>query len=954
MSATSTDPPQQDEATADAAIAHSLSTAQLSWRQGDRERAIDMLCTAAAAAPQAAKIWARLGIYALDVARNVDAHKWLQKALVYAPGDAASWTNLGIASLRLGHIDEAIAAYRRALTLDPVAISAYVNLGNALQQKGDVDGAVAALESALAHSPDARGVLNNLGNLYKEQGRFDDAFAAYEDARRAAPDFRPAFSNLLALTKLSARHSPEDIYALHRAFAQRFEAEWRADYVPATNAPDPERRLRIGYVSPDCHTALPAFLEPVLRCHDRARFEVFAYFNNPQPAEALRRLGRVTARFMKGAHDSTVAQWIRDDAIDVLIDIAGHTGHNRLGVFGRKPAPVQITWLDYLNTTGLDTIDYRLTDTVSDPPGASEALHSEALIRLAPTQWCWNPPAPYHVPRPLPLLAAGFPTLGSFNNGSKLTDTTLALWSSVLGAISTVRLVMVGVPYGTAHARVRAAFGANADRIRIVSRLDRDVFRREAAGIDIALDPHPFSGATTTLEMLWQGVPVVTWPGATSPSRSTASLLTTLGLDDWIARNADDYVALAKRAVAAPDTLQALRAELPGRLRASALCDAASFTRKLEDVLREAWRTWCARKGAPSTGTRGSLVPPSASSALRRIAGDAMLARSNAALRAGSTAGIHDACALLDEYPEWLPAQRAYLASLLLWSRGQADLVARMFPPPPDSSRRPRVSVIICSIDAQKFATVTASYRQRFAGYPLEIIGVHDARSLAEGYNRGAARSTGDLLVFSHDDIELVTTDFAPRLVTHFSHYDGIGVAGASRITGPHWGHAGQRFVHGHILHAPPRDRGGALLMASGFQQPVCEAFCGIDGVFIAVKRNVWETHRFDAEHYDGFHLYDIDFTWRASGAGARLAVPLDLLLLHRSTGRYDAAWRRYAMRFVAQAGLDPLAPPSPGGMQARLETLEQIDALRAAMLHFRFGALAGSEAQPGAELPGR
>ena len=304
---------------------------------------------------------------------------------------AAAWTNLGTARLRLGRVDDAVAAYRRAQALDPASLAAHVNLGNALEQAGDVDAAVASLEAALELDPEAHEVLNNLGNLYKTQGRADDAIAAYEAARRAAPAFRPAWSNLLAATKLSFHRTPEEIYGLHRAFAARFEWDWQAGYVPAANPPDPDRRLRIGYVSPDCHTALPAFVEPVLRAHDRARFEVFAYFNNPQPQATLDRLGAVAARVMKGAPDATVAQWIRDDGIDILIDIAGHTGHNRLGVFGRKPAPVQVTWLDYLNTTGLDAIDYRITDAVSDPPGATEAHSSETLIRVAPAQWCWKP-----------------------------------------------------------------------------------------------------------------------------------------------------------------------------------------------------------------------------------------------------------------------------------------------------------------------------------------------------------------------------------------------------------------------------------------------------------------------------------------------------------------------------------------------------------------------------------
>jgi len=918
-------------------IARTLADAQGAWEHGNRPRAFALLSALAERLPGDATVRGSLGAYALEAGRYDEALRSLEAALALDVGDAATWTNLGTARVRLGRAAEAVVAYRQALALDPGALAAQVNLGNALQQTGDVDGAVAALEAARALDPESHEILNNLGNLYKEQGRGEEALAAYEAARRAAPAFAPAFSNLLAATKLSAHHSPDEIYALHRAFSAQFESDWRAGYVPLANTPDPGRRLRLGYVSPDCHTALPAFVEPVLRAHDRARFDVFAYFNNPQPQATLDRLGGVTARVMRGHADAAVAQWIRDDRIDVLLDIAGHTGHNRLGVLGRKPAPVQMTWLDYLNTTGLDAIDYRITDATSDPVGSSDAFASETLARLGPAQWCWNPPSDAIAPGPLPMLASDHPTFGSFNNGSKLTDETLALWARLLATIPTARLVVVGVAEGSAQARVRAAFGAAASRVRVTARVAPDAFRRETAAVDIALDPRPFSGATTTLEMLIQGVPVVTWPGATPPSRSTASLLSALGLDGWIARDGDDYLAIVKRALADRDALATLRAGLPGRLRASPLCDAPAFARKLEALVVDAWKTWCARKTEPA-GTVAS--PPSAAAALRTIDGDAQLLRIEASLRARNLdSAVAAACALVDERPEWQDAHRAYLQALLAWSRTEPDLVARTFPPPAAHAGRPRISVVICSIDPRKFERVTASYRQRFAGHALEIVGVHDARSLAEGYNRAATRARGDVLVFSHDDIELGTPDFAPRMLAHLDRYDGIGVAGASRVVGPKWGHAGQRHVHGHVLHAAPAGRTGVLLMAAGFQAPVCENIRVIDGVFIAVRRHVWATQRFDADTYDGFHLYDLDFTWRASGAGAQLAVPLDLLLLHRSTGRYDAAWRRYARRFVARTGLDPLAPPVPGGLQARLETSEQVDVLRAALLHFRFGA---------------
>jgi hypothetical protein len=698
-------------------------------------------------------------------------------------------------------------------------------------------------------------------------------------------------------------------------------------------------------VSPDCHTALPAFVEPVLRSHDRARFDVFAYFNNPQPPDALARLGPLEARVMRGATDETVAQWIRSDGIDVLVDIAGHTGHNRLGVFGRKPAPVQVTWLDYLNTTGLDAIDYRLTDAVSDPPGDSDSLHSEALLRLAPAQWCWSPPSAPPAPGPLPALAAGHLTLGSFNNCSKLTDATLALWARVLAALPQARLLVVGVPPGMARARIEAALaGVGADRVRVLPRLDADAFRRAVATVDVALDPTPFSGATTTLEALWQGLPVVTRPGATSPSRSTASILTALGLAEWIADDDAGYVAIVQRASESTARLAELRAELPQRLRQSPLCDADRFTRDLERLLAGAWRDWCARQRSVASGTGAPLATageaPGRAPALRRLDLDARLAAIEAMLHEGrGPDAVAGACALIDDEPQWHAAQRAYVQALLAWSRTQPGLAERVFPPPAGTARRPKTSVLVCSIDPVRFRNVTASYHRRFAGFPLEIIGIHDARSLADGYNRAAAQATGDLLVFSHDDIELVTPDFAQRLFAHLDRYDGVGVAGASQVVGPRWGDAGQRAMHGHVLHPSPPGRPGALLMAAGFQRPVCDGIRVLDGVFVAVRRHVWETHRFDADRYDGFHLYDLDFTWRASGAGARLAVATDLVLFHASLGRYDDAWHRYARRFVADAGLDPLHPRRPGGLQVRLETQEQVDALRAAMTFFRYGA---------------
>jgi hypothetical protein len=563
------------------------------------------------------------------------------------------------------------------------------------------------------------------------------------------------------------------------------------------------------------------------------------------------------------------------------------------------------------------------------------------LLRLSPAQWCWNPPGAIERSTPLPALHAGHLTLGSFNNGSKLTDATLALWARVLAAVPHTRLVVVGVPPGSATSRIEAALGA---RVRVVPRLDPAAFRAAIAASDVALDPLPFSGATTTLEALWQGVPVVTRAGATSASRSSASILSALELPEWIADDDDGYIAIVERAARSLDALAKLRRQLPGIVRHSALCDADRFTAGLERTLRETWRTWCGRK----EGVAASSLPvaPAVVKSLldarsaRRVALDARLVRLDAALQEGRGAeAVLDACRLLDDEPHWKAAHRAYLRVLLAWAQRHAGLVERTFAPPPPTGWRPKVSALVCSIDRARFERVTASYRARFEGFELEIVGVHDARSLAEGYNRAAARATGDVLLFSHDDIELVTADFAARLVAHLERYDGVGVAGASQVAGPRWSDAAPHAAHGHILHAPPPGRTGVLLMAWGFQRPVCEDIELLDGAFIAVRRHVWESVRFDPDRYDGFHLYDLDFTWRASAAGMRLAVPADLLLFHASQGRYGEAWRRYARRFVEAAGLDWLAPAPPAGLQARLESREQVDLLRAALLHFRYGA---------------
>lgn len=557
--------------------------------------ALAISCTTPLAA--SAEAWHLAGIVALQRRDTMQAITRLARATDLSPTDAAAWNNLGTAFSRAARYSDAIDAFRHALKLAPNQAGTTLNLGSALQAEGDLDGAVVAVEAALKLAPDMPEVWNNLGNLYKEQGRLADALHAYDKALELAPTFRVAYSNRLAALKLSVEHDAAALLAAHRGFALRFETEYPGAYRAEEHDADPNRRLRIGYVSPDCHGAVPAFILPVLRAHDPTLFEIYCYYNNPQLPETDTGIAaRVRRRIMAGLDDAQVAAQVHADGIDILIDIAGHAGHNRLGVFMQRPAPIQVTWLDYVGTTGLDSIDYRISDAVADPPGEADAAHSERLVRLPDSQWCYEPASDASPVSALPALRNRFITFGSFNNYSKLTDATLALWSRLLAALPNARLLIVGAASGQAQDRVRAAFLSmdTADRLRFLPRLSATAYRAAYAEVDLALDPLPFSGATTTLDALWQGVPVITVPGSTSSSRSSASLLSVARLNEFIAMDAEDYVAIAAHWGSRLPQLAALRMSLRERIAGSALTDAPRFARALENAYRTMWQTWCA------------------------------------------------------------------------------------------------------------------------------------------------------------------------------------------------------------------------------------------------------------------------------------------------------------------------------------------------------------------------
>ncbi|MDX2217836.1 MAG: glycosyltransferase [Burkholderiales bacterium] len=890
-------------------------------RFADAERC---LREALALAPRHPEALHRLGVLAFSAGHPGDAERLIRDSLAVVRDNAAAWVNLGLALNALQRFAEAVEAQRVALTLAPTLESAHINQAGPLQALGRIDEAVVVLERAVELNAERPETWNNLGNLYKEQGRIADALAAYDRALALNPQMQEAFSNRLAAMKLCADMTPTENHAWHRKWSGWFEAVER-DHVPLDNSPDPDRRLRIAYLSPDCHTAVPAFIRPVWRHHDRDAFEVFVYRNHAPAASDADLPAPGPVRVMAGRSDEDVARMIRADRVDILIDLAGHTGRNRLGVIARQPAPVQMTWLDYLGTTGLDAMHWRITDAVADPPGQTEAMHAEQLLRMPHTQWCWEPPADAPKVTPLPARSAGHLRFGSFNNYSKLTDATLRIWRELLRALPDATLLVAGAPEGKARERLIAALDVSPERLQFSPRVSEQDYRALIGSVDIALDPTPFSGATTTLDALWQGVPVATVGGPFPWSRSTASLLPCLGLGDWVFDGSVAFIEAMRQRADDLSSLAALRAGLRERVADSPITDAAAFTAALDANIRKVWQAWCAAQSDAATPSRTNW--------------DARFGTMCASLAAGDAAGaFRIAMSLYSQRPS-AAALHAELARAAL-----AAMPAPVELPPAPAAPRQSIAFIICSIRPDKLAAIRARIEHLFRDHDVEVIGLTDARSLSEAYNRGATQARSRWLVFSHDDIALPQEDFADRLFAHLAAHDLIGMAGASKLVDGHWERAGWPHLHGQILHRPPDAPGqgqGWVYYCAGLQASVMTGITALDGVFLACRREVWDAVQFDADIFDGFHLYDIDFSHRAARAGFRLAVPTDLLLVHDSTGRYDAIWQRYNERFLKKFPDQRGTPPAHrlSSLNVKLGTLEQVLRLRAALLQSGFGS---------------
>ena len=597
-----------------------LAEAVASYRQAVRLR------------PDFGAAYFNLGNAFLEQGSLTEAVASFQQARTLMPDYAEIPYNLGIALWRQGRLDEAAASYRQAVHLKPDHARAYNNLGVALKEQGKLAEAAARLQHALHLRPDDVEAHNNLGLTWQAQGKLDEAQASLQEALRLKPDWSEAHLNAgniskdlgrldeaiaayragLALNPDHTRLHDNLVYTLvfHPAYDATAILEeccrWNQQHAESlarsiqshTNFPDPARRLRIGYVSPDFRDHSESFFtSPLLANHDHRQVEIFCYADILRADAVTERLrGHADVwRSTVGLSDQQAAELIRDDRIDILVDLTMHMANNRLLVFARKPAPVQVTWLAYPGTTGLATMDYRLTDPFLDPPGLFDAVYTEESIRLPETFGCYDPLTDEPQVNALPALHTGAITFGCLNNFCKINDGVLALFARVLQGVPASRLLL-RAPHGRARDQILAALkghGVAGARVGFTDLQPRLAYLRLYHQLDLALDPLPYNGITTSLDAFWMGVPTLTLVGKTAVGRAGWSQLCNLGLQELAAETPEEFVVLARRWASDLPRLEELRRTLRQQMQKSPLMDGPRFARHMEQAYRQMWLRWC-------------------------------------------------------------------------------------------------------------------------------------------------------------------------------------------------------------------------------------------------------------------------------------------------------------------------------------------------------------------------
>ena len=566
--------------------------------RGNYKEAIQLLNLAALIKPNDPNIYYNLGTYFQLLGDLHNAAKQYKHAISIKPDNYLSLCNLGVTMLHIGNASDAENCFRDAIKLNDTGVNAYINLATLLHKKGEFEQALQYYQHALVLEPENAAIYYNIGNAFVEQSKIDESLIYYRKSLDINPNDPEVFSNYLYAQNYSASLSPGTIYQNHLEYSQQFQKSFSKINWHNHRKRDKTKKLCVGYVSADFREhPIAFFIEPILANHDSESFEIFCYYNNNINDTYTKRLRSLSNHWINTAsmNDDEVAEHIVADKIDILVDLGGHTGKNRLLVFARKPAPIQITWLGYLNTTGLREMDYRLTDEIACPHGDLDLYHTEALIRIPGCQWCYMPPTGAPEISSLPAAKNGYLTFASFHNIAKISIPVISLWCRILDEIPDSRLVIVGKGVDISPAIITERFtelGISPERLETVGRMSFIKYLELHNRVDICLDTFPYSGGTTTCHSLWMGVPVITLIGNSAVSRGTASLLNMVGLSRMTANTADEYVNIAKTYASNLTELSILRKALRKRMNESALVDGAGFCRKLENIYVKAWNEY--------------------------------------------------------------------------------------------------------------------------------------------------------------------------------------------------------------------------------------------------------------------------------------------------------------------------------------------------------------------------
>jgi len=549
---------------------------------------------------------------ALDSAKRLhqagriqDAQSLYRQILSRQPDHPDALHLLGVIQFQQGQPDAAMELIRRAIAVDPGRAEFHCNLGVVLADVGRDPDAIVAFQHALDLRPAYPEAHHNLGNSLREIGWIDQAIAHFRQALAIQPGDTDSHDNLLYAMHYHPDYDAAALLREHLEWNRRHARPLAAHIQPHANDRDPDRRLRIGYVSPDLRVhPVGRFLLPLFARHDHQRFEIVCFYNAAVEDDVTRYLRGHADRWhdISAMSDEEAAELIRREQIDILVDLSLHMAHNRLLVFARKPAPVQVTYLAYCGTSGLETMDYRLTDPYLDPEGMDESVYTEKSVRLPRTYWCYEPCIRDVAVKAPPAGQGGGVTFGCFNNYCKVSRATWEAWGRLLQAVPGSRL-MVCCPLGAHREQVRgelAAAGVDPQRLIFAAKVPMVEYLERYHEVDIGLDPFPYGGGTTTCDALWMGVPVVSLRGRTAVGRGGVSILSNLGLAELIAENTDQYVAIAKALAEDLPRLAELRGGLRQRMRRSPLMDGEQFARDVESAYRQMWRRWCTPGGGES------------------------------------------------------------------------------------------------------------------------------------------------------------------------------------------------------------------------------------------------------------------------------------------------------------------------------------------------------------------